>query len=224
MPGIEGGLSGLIADVGAAASVPLHTVRHPQPYGALGYYRLGAASGVMAAALAANAEIFQFRYAGANLALIYKVQISAGAQLAATAALAVSIAMTAARAWTAAGTGGTRILPAGNSNKMRTSMGTTALSDAGISTTAGLTAGTKTLDALNVGELAIGIGTGAITTAVGLPLLARTPILDADGEGQHPLVLANQEGFVIRNGSIAWPAAMTWKFAVEVLWGEVTAF
>lgn len=221
---IEGGTSGLLADVGAASSVALHTLRHPQPYGALGFYRLGASSGVMAAALAANAEMFQFRYAGANLCLVYKVSISAGAQLAATAAVAVSIAMTACRGWTAAGTGGTRLLPTGNSNKLRTSMGTTAINDAGISTTAGLTAGTKTPDGFNMAEQAIGIGTGAITTSVGLPLLARTALFDADGEGQHPLVLANQEGFIIRNGTIVWPATMTWKFSVEVLWAEVTAF
>jgi hypothetical protein len=221
---VEGGTTGSLAEVGVAASVPLHTVRHPQPYGALGFYRLAASSGVMAAALAANAELFQFRYAGANLALIYKVSISAGAQVASTAAVAVSVAMTVARSWTAAGTGGTRLLPSGNSNKLRTSMGTTAVNDAGISTTAGLTAGTKTLDALNVGELSIGIGTGAITTSHNLKLIERNALLDADGEGQHPLVLANQEGFVIRNGTIAWPAAMTWKFSVEVLWAEVTAF
>lgn len=42
------------------------------------------------------------------------------------------------------------------------------------------------------------------------------------GDGQHPLVLANQEGFVIR--SVAVPATGTWQVAITVDWTEVDAY
>jgi len=223
---IEGGVSAALAGVGAESALPLHTVRFPVSVGAGGGYKLGATSGTMAAALAANAEIFQFRYvtAASRLGLVYKVSISAGANLAATVAAILSLKMTAARAWTAAGTGGTRLTLTGNNAKLRTSYATTEVNDAGVSTTAGLTAGTKTLDTMDLGGIAFGIGTGAITVSLPLIILPKTALFDADGEGQHPLVLANQEGFVVRNGAVAFPATMTWNFTVEVLWLEVPAF
>jgi hypothetical protein len=223
---IEGGVSAALAGVGAEAMSPLHTLRANIPVGAGGAYRIGPTSGVMAVSLGANTELFQFRYvtAASRIALVYKVSISAGAQVAASTAALISLKLTAARAWTAAGTGGTRITLTGNNAKLRTSYATSEVNDAGISTTAGLTAGTKTLDTTDMGGISIGIGTGAITTGVQLTLLPKTPLFDADGEGQHPIVCANQEGFIIRNGAVAWPAGMTWHFTVEVLWLEVPAF
>lgn len=224
---IEGGVSGALVGAGAEAASPQHIARYPVSYGAGGYYRLGALSGTMAAALAANAEIFQFRFvtAASRIALVHKVSISAGANVAASAAGLAAFRMTVARAWTAAGTGGTRIVLTGDNVNLRTSMATSEVSDAGISTTAGLTAGTKALDTTDVAAMSFGIGTGAITTSVSLPLVGPQPasLFDSDGEGQHPLVLAHQEGFVIRSGVI-FPAGMTWHFAVNVLWAEVPAF
>lgn len=223
---IEGGVSGALAGVGAENASPLHTVRFPVSLGSGGAYRIGATSGTMAVSLAAGAEIFQFRYvtAASRLALVYKVSISAGANVAATAAAIVALKMTIARAWTAAGSGGSRITLTGNNAKLRTSLATSEVNDAGVATTAGLTAGTKTLDTTDIGGVAQGIITGAITVAPLFPLFPQTNLFDADGEGQYPLVLANQEGFVIRNGAIVFPAGMTWNFNVNVLWLEVPAF
>lgn len=214
-----------MAEVDGTTFRAIRVTSRPINYGSLGMYRLGAVSGTMAAALAANAELFQFRWPDAtNLALVYKVAISAGSNVAATAAAILSFVMTAARAWTAAGSGGTRLTLTGNNAKLRTSMGTSLVNDAGISTTAGLTAGTKTLDATNMGALAFGIGTGAITTALSLRFLPLEWLFDSDGEGRHPLVCAQNEGFIIRNGAVAFPAAMTWNFAVNVVWAEAAAF
>ena len=223
---IEGGVSAALAGVGAEAASPMHTIRFPVSVGAGGAYRIGPTSGTMAAALAANAEMFQFRYvtAASRIALVYKVSLSIGANVAATAAAIVALKLTIARAWTAAGTGGTRIALTTNNAKLRTAYSTSEVNDAGIATTAGLTAGTKTLDTIDQGGVSIGIGTGAITTAANLIILPNTPLFDADGEGQSPIVLANQEGFIIRNGTVIWPAAMTWHFTVSVLWLEVPAF
>lgn len=223
---LEGGVSAALAGVGAEAASPLHTVRLPVSHGSGGFYRAGATSGTMAAALGANSEIFQFRYvtAASRIALVYKVIISAGANVAATAAALLAFRMTAARSWTAAGSGGTRLTLTGDNCNLRTSMATSEVNDAGISTTAALTTGTKTLDTTDLSAISFGIGTGAITVSLPLTVLPPTALFDADGEGQHPLVLANQEGFVIRSGANAFPAAMTWSFSVGVLWAEVPAF
>ena len=221
------GNGGVVAEVDGTTFRAIRITARPINYGSLGMYRLGMQSGTMAAALAANAEMFQFRWADAtNLGLVYKVSLSAGANVAATAAALGTFCMAAARAWSAAGSGGLRAVLTGNISKLRTSMGTSLVNDAGISTTAGLTAGTKTIDhaTSNMGSVSFGIGTGAITTALNLTFLEQTPLFDADGEGMHPLVLAQNEGFIIRNGTVIFPATMTWVFSVNCLWAEASAF
>lgn len=221
------GNGGVVAEVDGTTFRAIRVTARPINYGTLGFYKLGMRSGTMAAALAANAELFQFRWADvSNLAVVYYVSISAGANVAATAAALLTINMACARAWTGAGTGGTRAVLTGNIAKLRTSMGSSLVNDAGISTTAGLTAGTKTIDhaTSNMSEVAFGIGTGALTTALNLTFLPWTPIFDSDGRGQHPLVLAQNEGFILRNGTVAFPAALTWVFAVHCTWGEVATF
>lgn len=196
----------------------------PPDYGSLGIYRLGMTSGTMAAALAANSEIFQFRWPDATrLALIHRVSISAGANVAATAAALLSFRLTAARSWTVAGSGGTRATLTGNNAKLRTSMGTSLVNDAGISTTGLLTAGTKTLDGIDLASISYGIGTGAITTSLPLNIIPDTTLFSSELGSGHPIVLAQNEGFVIRTGIIN-PLTMTWAFSVNVVWSEVTTY
>ena len=43
------------------------------------------------------------------------------------------------------------------------------------------------------------------------------------GEGQHPIVCAQNEGFIIRNAN-SFPAGMTWAFSVNCVWAEAAAF
>lgn len=223
---IEGGVSGALAGVGNENSSPIHIARYPVALGAGGAYRIGANSGTMAVSLGANTEIFQFRYvtAASRLALVYKVSIGAGANVAATAATLLALRMTIARAWTAIGSGGSRILLSGDNANLRTSLPASEVNDAGISTTAALTAGTKTLDTTDIGVAAFSVGTAAITTTLPLTFLPMTDLFNAMTEHGYPLVLANQEGFVIRNSAVAFPAGMTWVFGVNVSWIEVDSF
>lgn len=218
------GNSGTVLEVDGTLFRALRVTGRPIDYGSLGFYRVSAVSGMMAAALAANSEIFQFRWPDATrLAVVTRIAISAGANVAATAAALLSVRLTAARAWTVAGSGGTRLTLTGNNQKLRSSMGTSLVNDAGIATTGALTAGTKTLDAQDLGGLSYGVGTGAITTALNLNLFPLTELLNIDASTDHPLVLAQNEGFVIRTGIIN-PAAMTWAFTVNVSWAEVTSY
>jgi hypothetical protein len=221
------GNNGVVAEVDGSTFRALRITPRPIDYGALGFYRLGMLSGTMAAALAANSEIFQWRWTdGTRFGVTYRIAISAGANVAATAAGLVAFRATIARAWSAAGTGGTRATMTGNNQKLRTSMGTSLVNDIGCATTAALTAGTKSLDAQDVGGVAQGIGTGAITTALTLPIMPLTELLNIDSSSDHPIVSAGTgggEGWVVRTGP-AFPATMTWHYFVNASWAEVAAY
>jgi hypothetical protein len=124
--------------------------------------------------------------------------------------------MIAARSFTASDTGGTSILPSGNQNKQRTGlMGTTLLTDARISQTATLTAGTRTKDAQALASLVAGV-----PAVAGQQILLPYPIFD-QRPGEHPLVLAQNEGFVIE---ATVPATGVWFFGVKVDWVEIAAY
>lgn len=219
-----------VAQVGMGAGTvwtPQHVTPGPLPVGAGGGFRLSMVSGTIPAALAANSELFQFRYltGAARVCLVHGISVSAGANVAATAAALLSLRATIARLWTAPGTGGTRATLSGNNQKLRTAFTTSSeVSDAGMATTAALGAGTKTLDAHDIGGVSYGVGTGALTTSNDFTLLPKTNLLgDFAGSLAFPLVLAHQEGFVIRSGIIG-PATMTWALTVDVAWSEVTSF
>lgn len=220
------GNGGTVAEVDGTSYRALRATGKPLDVGSLGHYRIGMTTGTIGAALAANGELFQFRWTDATrLCVVQKVLISAGANVAATAAGLVNLDMTIARSWSAAGTGGTAATITGNNQKTRTSMGTTLLGEARCATTAALGAGTKTLDSQAIGNVFIGIGTGAITTSAKLGLVDKIDLLEVDADMSiHPVVLAQNEGFVIKNGATAWPAAMTWGLSVTVVWAEVSAF
>ena len=221
------GNGGVVAEVDGTTYRALRVTSRPLNYGSLGAYKLGMSSGTMAVSLGANAEIYQFRWPDVtNLSVVHRVNISAGANVAATAAALLSFNLAIARGWTVAGTGGTRAVLTGNINKLRTSMGTSLVNDAGISTTAGLTAGTKTIDhaTSNLASVSFGIGTGAITTSNNLTFLPTVELMNVDSPSDHPIVLAQNEGFIIRNGTVAFPAGMTWTFSVNTSWIEAAAF
>lgn len=212
---------------GTPGWMPAHTTSGPLSVGNGGAYRLSMQSGTMAVSLGANSEIFQFRYttAASRVCLVHGIAISAGSNVAASTAVLAAFRATIARGWSVAGSGGTRAVLTGDLQQLRTTHAASEVNDAGIATTAALTAGTKTLDTQDIGSVAFGIGTGAITVGVGLNLVPKTSLMGDFPNGMSwPIVLANQEGFVIRIGANAFPAGMTWTFGVDVAWSEVDGF
>lgn len=218
-----------VARVGMGSGMvwsPQHVTSGPLPPGTGGGFRLSMVSGTIGAAIAANSELFQFRYltGASRVCLVHGISVSAGCNVAATAAALLSLRATIARNWTADGTGGTAANLTGNLQKLRTAFATSEVSSARMSTTAALGAGTKTLDNQDIGGVSYGVGTGAITTALSLNLVPKTNLLgDFVGSLAFPLVLAHQEGFVVRTGIIN-PATMTWALTVDVAWSEAQAF
>ena len=214
---LEGGSSAEIAEVGVAAAVPLHVTTKPLPYGTLGHYSLSMVSGTVAAAMAANSDIFQFRWTDATrLCVVYEVMLEGMYQLTGFTAGAGLFRMGFARSFTAAGTGGTAATLTGDNNALRTSMGTPLLGEARCASTAALGAGTKTYDSQDLGSYPIMI-LGAANTQV----FSQVVLFSREPGTEHPLVLAQNEGFGIR-GTV--PATGTWVFSVRVKWAEVTLY
>lgn len=215
------GNGGVIGEVDGTGFRALRTTLRPTDHGALGHYAYGGMTGVLPAALGANSEIFQFRWTDATrLCVINEIMISACVSTTFFAAgVPVQIDLVKATGWSAAGTGGTAIAPAALLKK-RTSMGSSlvASGDIRIASTAALGAGTKTLEGLSLAALAAPGPTANPGTIIapGTLLLRNQP-----GE-EHPLVLALNEGFVLR--SVAVPATGTWQASVQVDWAEVAAF
>lgn len=231
---LEGGVSAALLGIGAQAQSSLHAEVRPISYGSLGHYRISANTGTLAAALAAGTgtagHIFAFRWGDATrFCVITKLKLRFLPLTPFTAATLTdhtSFDAFVVRSYTASHSGGTALTPTSNNAKMRTSMGTSLVTDIRISTTAALTNGTETFDAFPFAQsIRKGnrVNPAAATEEVVMP---QTDGIDIDfsmGDGDHPIVFAQNEGFVIRNRTV-WPAAGTGICTILFGWAEVTAF
>lgn len=212
------GSSGVVAEVGGTTFRGLIVTQKPLEYGSLGVYKKSTLSGTMAAGLAAAANVYSYRWGDATrLGVVQKVTIDglSGSATAFTAGFG-SLRMFQARSFTASDTGGTAGTLTGNNSKLRTSMGTTLLTDLRMSSTAALTAGTRTLDSEAVGQISLTFG-----TATSVQYLNTTVLFGEDVGPEMPIVCAQNEGFVIQ---ATVPATGTWQFGVSTRWAEVTAY
>jgi|688.fasta_scaffold184296_2 hypothetical protein len=226
---VEGGVSGALAGVGAEAASPLHVVSKPTSHGALGHYRVAATTGTLAAALAASAQLFYLRWTDATRFCVityFRAQFQTLTPF--TAATLTDFGFDLHKATAVSAGGGGTDLGASVKTRMRTGgMGASLLDAAGlmrIGTTAGLTAIT-TLDALPIAQSlgdtqSVNPAAGTEEQRVNDPTLIFAPNLS---RGEHPLVLAQNEGLVLRNRTV-WPAAGTGIVQIEIAWSEVTAF
>lgn len=220
------GNGGTVAEVDGTNFRAQRVTIRPTDYGTAGHFSYGGLSGIIPAAASANAELFQFRWNEATrICLINEVLISASVTTTFFAAgVPMQLDMVKATTWSAAGSGGTR--PTITSlMKKRSSMASSLVnaSDIGIITTVGtgLVAGTKALEATSLSTVIAGC---PITASLNGSIIAPgTPIWHVDtANGQHPLALVNQEGFVIR--AVAVPGTGTWMLSVTVDWTEVDAY
>jgi hypothetical protein len=214
---ISGATTGTGAEVETNTRA-LRVTQRPQDVGALGAYSIGIDNGatVMTAGLTADSEIWQFRWtAASNLCIVRGIYLSAGS-VTAFAAGRCKFDLFFATAWSAAGTGGGTATITGRNGKKRTSFATTGLGEIRCATTAALGAGTKTLDTSPIATLAQGV-----STAVGPIIPAQSVMWKRDTSDEYPVVLANNEGLVLR---AAVQATGTWYFGVTIEWAELTAF
>jgi hypothetical protein len=192
----------------------------PLDHGALGHYSVAVVTGTIAASLTANSTLFSVRWGNAsNLMVVEEVVVMAQHVVAAAAVAQFDLEMIIARTFTASDTGGSAVALTTNNAKRRTNMGTSLVTDMRIATTGTLTPGTRTLDSNSFGRIQ-----GQMQTTIGGRIfdLQPFPIWRAV-PGIYPLVLAQDEGFLIRNPIVA-PATATWVLMVGVRWAEVVSY
>lgn len=233
MAGIQlTGASGSVAEVGAFAAEGQHVIAKPTDHGALGHYRFQVVTGTLAAAQAASNQYLQFKWTDATrFAVIKKVWSGFQTLTRFTAGTITDFGLDLfmVRSY-AAGAAATLTLT-GDNQQLRTSMGA-SLAAVTIATTGGLTAAT-TLDAHPIGQTIGGHGNQVVPSAT---LFGSMDTLAVNGHetggllyrcsldaGEHPIVLAQNEGLVIRNRAV-WPAAGTGIYSFGMVWCECTAF
>lgn len=186
------------------------------PQDALGAYRYAGFTGLLPAALAANAEVFQFRWTDAsNLCQIKFIKVRMAVITGFTAAQELAFDVIRSTAWSGSGTGGTAIVPSSTNLMRRNTYPISKVGDMRIATTAALGAGTKVLS--NTADL-VGMGK-TLAAAVTVQDAAFENMLDMTNATDDPIILQQNEGFSVRN-SIVLGAAGTVRMAVEMGWSE----
>lgn len=219
---IAGATTNVLAEVDANTRALHATLRAPD-VGSLGSYALGTKSGIMAAGLGAAAPIFSLRFAPTvnpnSLLVLKKLLITASTLGTAFTAGSALLETFVIRNYTVADTGGGSLTlgTAVTTGKLRTSQAISGVVDFRISATATLTAGTQTVDTNPIASTIIAIPATTVSYAI---LPADTALFEAK-PGEHPLVLAANEGIVVR---ATMPATGTWSFSIKALWDEVAAY
>lgn len=227
MAKIEDGVVGTTLVGVDAVYKALRVSGRPMYLGANGAaFSLSVRSGIMAAGLAADAEIFQMRWIHATFKMLPRsIKINVyRASATAFAAGTLTFRATHARSWSVDGGAGLAVvMSTNNTNKKRTTFNLSKFSDTGIrkSDTAALTAGTKTLDTNDFAT--VGAFTGVVAPAVGVdvaPCLIPpgTVLWERDTEDEYPVYYNTNEGFAIR---ATVPATGTWSFNTTVEWAEI---
>jgi len=225
------GNGGVVGEVDGTIFRTLRITPRPIDYGSGGAYQNCMRSGTIAAVLVVNGILYSFRNPSASLlVIIHRVRVQLFANLAFTAAFNdMSCRMHIARSYTTGfTTNGTAATLTGNNAKLRTTMPTCASIIHILNTSnAGLTGGTATEDTDPMAISNLG-KPNVVNAAAGTEYVAAQPLITLDyepdmGDGAHPLVLAQNEGFLIRNG-LVWPAAGTGVVVVRTAWSELTTF
>jgi hypothetical protein len=192
----------------------------------LGAYGFSVTTGELAATLAANAVVLSARWGDATkIAAITALRTRFLPRVLFTAAQlteATSFDAYIGRTFTGSHTGGTALTLTAPSFKRRNSFAATAFTDLRVATTAALGGGTVTADAHAFSQSirkANRINPAAATEEV-IPPSADGLNIDFDASaGDHPIILVQNEGILIRN-RIVWPAAGTGTLLIEMNWSE----
>ena len=213
------GFGGTVAEVDGTNFRALRVVSKPIDYGALGAYGINLVTGVMAAGVAANSEIFQARWVDSTrLCCIFRIGNEGAGSIVAFAAGATKFEAMIARSWTADGTSGNPSTLTGNNQKLRTSMGSSLFVGTGVrmASTGALGAGTKTLDAHGIGAT-----NSSVTATAGAVVLPPDTLFQANNMDNHPIVLVQNEGPIVR---ATVPATGTWTAGISMRWAEVVSY
>jgi hypothetical protein len=213
------GAGGTIADVGEKASAPQHVVQKPIS-ASVGHYRT-AISLTMATTQAANSRLFEIRNTGTNLLILTRCYVEVVPSGTVTTAYVGEIGLWRCTSFSAVDTTNT-VTPTGS---IKRTTGMTAypgnanvrhVTVAGAA--AGMTGGTLTKDGNMLGSC---IGPVLTGPTAGNKFFRE---LVEDTNGTHPLVCAQNEGWIIENVRVGSGTSNVVTVMLDVSWAEATAF
>lgn len=220
---IEGGVSTSLAEVGIGASLPMHTTQKPLPYGNLGHYRVVRRLTPAATTLAGILWSFRNPTGSGVLCVVKQVRLRLLQIAAPSAAIEDRFSLKVVRGFTVADTtNGTAFAATANMQELRTSMAANSATIREASAAAGITAGTGTADTE-------GIATGSVWVPVALQTASIQPSTEVfnfqpnTANGEHPLVLAADEGFRVSNDNNLG-ANQGIVLYLDIAWAEVTLY
>lgn len=194
----------------------LRVSMRPWEHDAGGHYRIAGRSGaITGAAVVAGAPLFSLRWApGGNFQLaLLRLKACFVPTVAFTGTQELGLDLVRVTSFTANDSAGTAITPSAMRDR---AMPASSVTDARIAAATLLTAGTRTVDATSVLE----VGGGLVNVANAASATAYVNPTEGGGQaafgfdydplsrGEYPLILANQEGFLVRN-TVIFPAAGT---------------
>jgi hypothetical protein len=216
-----------------AARASLRPVDHVSLDGTrtFGHYRLAARSGaITGAAVVAGAPLFSLRWTAADaVLLLFFLEAYFVPTTLFTAAQELGLDAILASGFTVADSAGTPIVPTSVSRARRGTMNPSLVDDLRIAATTLLTAGTRTLDTnpFVAGSGLANVVNAAAATEYVNPAGGAPPFgfrFEANlARGEHPIVLARDEGLLVRN-AVAFPAAGAATLIVNGAYAEVANY
>ncbi len=219
---IQGGVSGLLAEVGAAPANAQHITLKPIPHGSLGHYRVNHRCAIVASQ-AANSRLFEVRNTHAsNLLVPTRLMLKWIQTGAHTAAIEDSLDCFKVTGFSAVDTVNT-VTPTASMkrNTMGAAPGSAAIRGVTLAgAAAGMTGGTLVKDGGSFAQLPAWLLAAQPTGSV-----VPHAFLDAldDVNGTHPFVLGPNEGIIVENRALLGIAAASVVY-FDCSWAEVTAY
>jgi hypothetical protein len=203
------------AQSGLVQRTLLYATLYPVDYGVGGIYQHCVRPPQLGPGLT-SVPIYSFLWASPTLiALIWRVRVSAFSTVNPFTAGIARFSLYSARAFTGADTGGLTVNFSGNQSKLVTAMNS---SEASITYANGgaLTPGTRVLDTDPLESVSV-----SAPVATNTPFTPTPMILLNREQGEQPLVLNSNEGFVVQ---ATVPFGGNWQFALTTDWAEVPMY
>jgi hypothetical protein len=214
-----------IVDPSAAAiRTSLKALEYAYPGIVGGHYRVALPlTGGITTSIGANSPLVAFRWAPTTaglLAVVKKISAQFGVKtVGSSAAIIVAMDVIRATGFTVQDTAGAAVT-FNLTQKARSTMGNSQAAIQYANGTVALTAGTRTLDSNAFGATLIDEQPAAGVVR-SLPVVE---LYKEDSQGVHPLVLANNEGFIIRNIAAWTSTAFVCDVFVVIEWAETLQF
>lgn len=182
-----------------------------------GHYAVDVLSGVIAGAVSGNAPLFAFRWTQTSFNCVIERIVVNAVSTAISSPTYTDLELIKATNWTAMDTTGNNpSTPFSRMNTATMSASLQANTNILIANTAAISAGTRTLDGAGMGYV-------QYFNAAANNLSGPLELYHCRDHGKHPLILDNNEGFVIRTPK-GWASSNSQLLGVTVEWVETPTY